>query len=327
MAPRFTVTNFFLSTTPKHHRIFKTGMLDFYLKFKQFSDVHYLNMPNSISTSPLINPGDIPLKTKHAVIIDARSGPDAYSRYRTNHLEGAIHADLDRDLSKKPVDPSYGGRHPLPALQDFGDFLGKLGITPSSHVIVYDDKGGANAAARFWWMLRAIGHAKVHVVNGGLDAIVRDGLPLTSSAQQPDSTTSYPVQEWKWPMANLDGVKIASDDPETIIVDVREAYRYRGEREPIDLIAGHIPGAVNVPYLNNLTEEGVFRSAKELASQYNAALDGRDAGKMIVHCGSGVTACHTLLALEEAGIKGASLYVGSWGEWSRRDLPIATGSQ
>ena len=283
-------------------------------------------MLNSSSLSPLISAKDIPLKKKDIIIIDTRSGPDAYNRYKESHLEGAFHVDLDRDLSQKPIDPAYGGRHPLPALEDFVLLLGKLGITASSHVIVYDDKGGANAAARFWWTLRAVGHTRVQVVDGGLEAIISDRLPMSSAEHKPVSTAPYPVNKWKLPVVNLDAVKSAVKDPDALVIDVREAYRYRGEREPIDLIAGHIPGAVNIPYLNNLTEGGRFRSAEELSSMYNDALSGRDPSNVIVHCGSGVTACHTLLALEQAGITGASLYVGSWGEWSRRDLPIATGS-
>lgn len=273
------------------------------------------------SASPLISPRDIPFE-KGMVIIDARSGPDAYERYCANHLEGALHADLDRDLSQKPTDPAYGGRHPLPAVKDFTEFLGKLGITPSTHIVVYDDKSGANAAARFWWMLRALGHTSIQMVDGGLDAIIHEQLPMTSSTDEPRCTSPYPADSWQLPTVTIDDVAEAVMDPHTLVIDVREAYRYRGEREPIDLIAGHIPGAVNIPYLNNLTRDGRFLSVQELASQYNDALAHRDPANVIVHCGSGVTACHTLLALEQAGIKGASLYVGSWSEWSRRDYPV-----
>jgi thiosulfate/3-mercaptopyruvate sulfurtransferase len=215
----------------------------------------------------------------------------------------------------------------LPHVNDFAAFVGKLGISPSTPVIVYDDKSGANAAARFWWMMRALGHTKIQVVDGGLDAIVRDGLPMTSEQHEPTPRTPYPAHAWKLPVANIEDVEVSAKDPDAMVIDVREAYRYRGEREPIDLIAGHIPGAVNIPYLNNLTEDGKFRPAKELASLYGDALDNRDPKNVIVHCGSGVTACHTLLALEQAGIRDATLYVGSWSEWSRRDLPIATGNE
>ncbi|MDH4297963.1 MAG: sulfurtransferase [Cyclobacteriaceae bacterium] len=276
------------------------------------------------STSPLISPQEIYPGTGF-VIIDARSGGDARERYAANHLEGALHADLDRDLMRKPTDPAYGGRHPLPEVKDFTVFLGKLGITPSSRVVVYDDKSGANAAARFWWMLRAVGHKYVQVVDGGLDAIMRAGLPMSSAKHEPAAALRYPADSWTLPTVTIDDVASAATNRNALIIDVREAYRYRGESEPIDLIAGHIPGAVNIPYLNNLTDDGIFRSGDELASQYNSVLGTRDPTKVIVHCGSGVTACHTLLALEQAGIKGASLYVGSWSEWSRRGYPIGTG--
>ena len=278
-------------------------------------------MPTS---SPLINPRDVTLGNA-IVIIDARSGPDAFERYQANHLAGALHADLDKDLSVKPKDPAYGGRHPLPDAKDFAVYIGKLGITPTTSVVVYDDKNGANAAARFWWMLRALGHEKVQVVDGGIEAIVRQGLSMTSGHQQPLPKSPYPAEGWKLPTVKIEDVQAAAKDPDSLIIDVREAYRYRGEKEPIDLVAGHIPGAINVPFVNNLSENGSFRTASDLASQYQDVLGPRDPSNVIVHCGSGVTACHTLLALEQAGIKGANLYVGSWSEWSRRDLPVGKG--
>lgn len=273
------------------------------------------------STSPLIKPREISFE-KGNVIVDTRSGPDAFERYRVNHVKGALHADLDKDLSKKPADAAAGGRHPLPDIKDFGAFLGKLGITPSTHVTIYDDKAGANAAARFWWMLRSVGHKNVHVVDGGLDAIVRAELPMSSEIPQTVTTTPYPVTEWKLPTVTINEVKDAAKDENALVIDVREAYRYRGEREPIDLVAGHIPGAINIPYLDNLTENGSFRAPEELASLYEKAIGTRKPENVIVHCGSGVTACHTLLALEQAGISGTNLYVGSWSEWSRNDLPV-----
>lgn len=273
------------------------------------------------TSSPLIKPGEISFE-KGNIIVDTRSGADAFERYRVNHLEGALHADLDKDLSKKPADAAVGGRHPLPEIKEFAVFLGKLGITPSTHVVIYDDKAGANAAARFWWMLRAVGHKNVHVVDGGLDAIIRGGLPMSSQINEPVTTTPYPVSEWKLPTVSLDEVKNAANDANALVIDVREAYRYRGEREPIDLVAGHIPGAINIPYLNNLREDGSFRAPEDLASLYEKDIGSRKSENVIVHCGSGVTACHTLLALEHAGISGANLYVGSWSEWSRNDLPV-----
>jgi thiosulfate/3-mercaptopyruvate sulfurtransferase len=281
-------------------------------------------MANAIS-SPLISADQIPTAGGDVVIVDARSGPDGAKRYDEGHLAGAVHADLDAALTELTENPAHGGRHPLPNLNDFCRLLGIWGISPSSRVIVYDDKNGAFAAARFWWMLRSLGHARVQVVDGGFGAIVGQGLPLSQEVVHPNPLPPYPADRWLWPTVSLDEVAMAAKQPGSLVIDVREAFRYRGEREPIDLVAGHIPGAVNIPYLSNLTESGLFLPAAELAKLYHGYLAGRNPKDIIVHCGSGVTACHTLLALEHAGIHGAGLYVGSWSEWSRRDQPIATG--
>jgi thiosulfate/3-mercaptopyruvate sulfurtransferase len=275
--------------------------------------------------SPLIQPKDI--RFGLSIIIDARSGPGALDRYLKSHLQGAIYADLDTDLSNKPIDPAYGGRHPLPDLKDFTKVVGKFGITPQSHVVIYDDKSGANAAARLWWMLRAIGHGNVQVVDGGLDAIIRAGLPMSTGIEHPKPAGNYPAKAWLLPTVALDKVIDRAESKDFLVIDVRESYRYRGDSEPIDLVAGHIPGAINIPYLENLGADGTFVPPENLAKLYNSAIAGRDPSNVIVHCGSGVTACHTLLALDHAGIKGANLYVGSWSEWSRRGLPISTSDK
>ena len=202
--------------------------------------------------------------------------------------------------------------------QDFAVYVGKLGITPATSVVVYDDKNGANAAARFWWMLRALGHEKVQVVDGGLEAIIRQGLPMTSGHQQPLRKSPYPAEGWKLPTVNIEDVQAAAKDPDSLIIDVREAYRYRGEKEPIDLVAGPYSGCHQCSLMLIISPKmAAFALLDELASQYQDVLGARDPSNVIVHCGSGVTACHTLLALEQAGIKGANLYVGSWSEWSR----------
>jgi len=263
--------------------------------------------------------------TGDTVIIDARGGADAKERFDSGHLDGALFVNLETDLSEKSENAADGGRHPLPEVGKFGQLLGTLGITPGTKVIVYDDKRGAMAAARFWWMLKAAGHEEAYVVSGGLEAIINEGLSisqdeLTLLTEFPD----YPVEAWLLPTVSLDEVERAAANPDYVVIDVRENYRYKGESEPIDLIAGHIPGAVNIPYVDNLGEDGNFLSAEILKQKYTEALAGKDPEIIIVHCGSGVTACHTLLALEEAGIKGANLYVGSWSEWSRNNKPIAT---
>ncbi|MCE7060504.1 sulfurtransferase [Dyadobacter sp. CY343] len=260
------------------------------------------------------------------VLIDARGGPDAFQRYQAGHLENALFLDLETQLSDKTDNAANGGRHPLPEPQDFGQLLGSAGISPESTVVVYDDKNGANAASRFWWMLKAIGHEKVYVVSGGLDAIIKAGISITSEIPAKPQLKQYPANGWHWPLADISHVSEISTDPELMVIDVREHYRYAGESEPIDLVAGHIPGAVNIPYTSNLNENGEFLSKEELTSKYQAALAGRTPEQVVVHCGSGVTACHTLLALNEAGFEGAALYVGSWSEWSRNDKPIAIGN-
>jgi thiosulfate/3-mercaptopyruvate sulfurtransferase len=277
--------------------------------------------------SPLINPVDLAglMKQGNIVLIDARTGPDAREKYNAEHLEGAQFVDLEKDLAQKSADPSDGGRHPLPAIKNFVELLGRLGIVKSTHVVVYDDKAGANAAARFWWLIKAAGHENIQVLDGGLKNAIEAGLPLTNIIPNIKTQPAYPAEKWILPTVNADAVAKAAADPNYLVIDVREAYRYRGESEPFDLIAGHIPGAVNIPYTGNLEADGNFLSADKLADIYKEAIGDHDTAQVIVHCGSGVTACHTLLAMEQAGIETPNLYVGSWSEWSRNDRPVAIG--
>ncbi|MBE9461736.1 sulfurtransferase [Dyadobacter subterraneus] len=278
-----------------------------------------MNIIKASEIKPLSITGD-------TVIIDARGGADAEDRFENEHLEGALFVNLETDLSEKPEDAAVGGRHPLPEAVKFGEFLGTLGITPSTRVIVYDDKRGAMAAARFWWMMKAIGHKEIYVVSGGLEALKKEGLNITDETETLlTEFPPYPVENWISPVANIAKVAEAAASEDYVVIDVRENFRYRGESEPIDLVAGHIPGAINIPYIENMDAEGNFLSSDELREKYKAALGEQNPENIIVHCGSGVTACHTLLALEEAGIQGAELYVGSWSEWSRNDRPVATG--
>ena len=278
--------------------------------------------------TPIITPHELVLlkQTRDFILLDARAGKDARQQYESRHLEGALFIDLEQDLAAPTDHPAQGGRHPLPPVERWAETLGRLGITPASHVIVYDDKAGANAAARAWWMLRAVGHTAVQVLESGLDAATREGYPTGSGAEQPTPTGPYPVQGWQWPLATIEEVEKVVQDPAFVVVDVRDAYRYRGEGEPIDPVAGHIPGAINLPFVaTNLDEQGGFRGPEELRQRYQQALGGRSADHVIVHCGSGVTACHTLLAMAHAGLDIPKLYVGSWGEWCRTERPIAKG--
>jgi len=248
------------------------------------------------------------------VLFDCR--PDEAS-YRAGHVQGALHAQLERDLSSPAPEPARGGRHPLPDLSDFTARLGRWGVTPSTHVVAYDDQNGANAASRLWWLLRALGHEQVQVVDGGFAALRAAGFPIVTDAPQPKPAPVYPATPWQLPVADIDDVERARLAVDRRVIDVRAAFRYRGEREPIDPIAGHIPGALNVPLTENLRADGTWKNAGELRALYDAALSGVAPEGTIVHCGSGVTACHTLLALERAGLPGAQLYVGSWSEWCR----------
>jgi thiosulfate/3-mercaptopyruvate sulfurtransferase len=251
------------------------------------------------------------------VLLDARSGPDARAAYAEAHLAGAQFVDLEHDLAGHPADAAHGGRHPLPEPSAFAARLGAWGITPDSHVVVYDDQNGANAAARVWWMLRALGHERVQVLDGGLQAARSAGLKVDNVRPTPRPAPPYPARTFAGTVT-IDDVERARKSQDALVVDVRAAPRFAGKHEPIDPVAGHIPGAVNVPLTENLEASGRFKSAEALRALYAPVLGTRAPEQAIVHCGSGVTACHTLLALERAGLGGASLYVGSWSEWCRQ---------
>jgi thiosulfate/3-mercaptopyruvate sulfurtransferase len=260
------------------------------------------------------------------VLLDCRAGAQAEAEYAAGHLPGALRADLERDLAAPTATPQRGGRHPLPDAQRFAETLGRWSITPASRVVAYDDQAGANAAARLWWMLRAFGHERVQVLDGGLQAALAAGMRLSVEARgsareqntpAPAAQPAYPATAFAWPTADIEEVEHARRAPERRLLDVRAAFRFRGEGEPIDPIAGHIPGALNLPFSENL-ESGRFKPAAELRALYErSVLRSAVPEQLIVHCGSGVTACHALLALERAGLHGAKLYVGSWSEWCR----------
>jgi len=279
----------------------------------------------SAKLSPIINPDEL-LNIKNSsevILIDARAGINAQENYQKEHLKGTRYVDLNQDLATVE-DPANGGRHPLPSLEKFSKVLSKLGILPSSHVIIYDDKNGSNAAARFWWMLRAIQHEKVQVLNGGLQAAVKVGYPVSSAIETFEPTENYPIAKWNLAQADIEEVEIARNNIENIVIDLRDKNRFDGLTEPLDLIAGHIPGAINVPFSENLNEDGFYKSADVLAKKYTEIIGDKKPENIIVHCGSGVTACHTLLAMDYAGLPIPKLYVGSWSEWSRNDRELAT---
>jgi len=276
------------------------------------------------SISPIFNAQELfELNSSKIILVDARASANTFENYQKEHLKGARFVDLNRDLAAIPKDPADGGRHPLPSPEAFAKTLSALGISPSDHVVVYDDKNGSNFAARFWWMMRAIGHEKIQVLNGGYQAAIQAGFPTNSGIKTFEKTT-YPSQEWKLALADIEEVEKARKSNQNIVIDVRDKNRYEGITEPLDLIAGHIPGSVNIPLTENLDENGLFKSADELAEKYKTVIGHIKPENTIVHCGSGVTACHTLLAMDYARLPIPKLYVGSWSEWSRNDREIAT---
>lgn len=252
-------------------------------------------------------------------LADPQAGRNAYA---AGHLPDAFFLDLEQDLSG-PLTGS-NGRHPLPAASQLADTLGGLGVTEATQVIAYDDVGGM-FAARLWWLLRWLGHDRVAVLNGGLQAWMADGRPLSQETPEarPAVFTPHVRQEM---VVDAKYVLDHLHQPDMLLIDARSADRYRGENENLDPVGGHIPGAVNRFFKDNLGPEGLFKQASELQEEFGRILKGGDAHNAVLQCGSGVTACHNLLAMEAAGLDGARLYAGSWSEWCADPTrPVATG--
>lgn len=251
------------------------------------------------------------------------SDPGAGQRqFLEGHLPGAVYANLDRHLSD--LSKPGRGRHPLPDDADFSRHLSRWGIAPDTLVIAYD-QGQAAFASRLWWMLRAAGHAHVVVLNGGLDAWRRAGLPVEVEPVLPIPAIRKVILD-PARVVDAEAVERIRLDSAHLLLDARPGPRFRGEVEPLDPVAGHVPGAVNRPMTDNLGADGRFKPAAELRSEFEALLAGRAPATVVSMCGSGVTACHNLLALAAAGLDGARLYPGSWSEWcSQPHRAVATG--
>jgi thiosulfate/3-mercaptopyruvate sulfurtransferase len=245
-------------------------------------------------------------------------------QYLSGHIPGARFADLNQDLAGPVTQDS--GRHPLPDPLKFATTLARLGIEPGMQVVAYDAANGA-FAARLWWMLRAWGHAQVAVLDGGYPAWTAAGGPAIAGEAAPLSGKAVAAAPFaSWPVASSAEAARVAGDPRRLLVDARAAERYAGSVEPIDSVAGHVPGAENHPFSSNLQSDGRFLSSEELRRRWQARLGARAPESLVAMCGSGVTACHNLLALEIAGLPGAKLYAGSWSEWIRDPTrPIATG--
>lgn len=257
-------------------------------------------------------------------IIDARfelTEPAAGRRwYREGHVPGAVYLDLDQDLAAPPA--RHGGRHPLPDLERLADTLGGLGVGDGHDVVVYD-QGGSFYAARAWWLLRFLGHARVRVLDGGVAAYLEAGGGLVTEVPR-HAPARLRVRPQRHMVVDVQDVEAALGDPGWVLVDARAPERYRGEVEPLDPKAGHVPGAVNRPYAD--TFDGVrLRPAEALRARFGTLPQG---ATVVHYCGSGVSAAHNVLAMEAAGLPGGRLYAGSWSDWCGYDhLPVATGEE
>lgn len=244
------------------------------------------------------------------------------AEYLAGHIPGAVYADLDRDLAGPVTEAS--GRHPLPDVEDFRATLQGFGIGPDTQVVVYDYAGGA-LAARLWWMLRWFGHPRVAVLNGGLKAWLADNGPLeTETPTYPESSLRGSVDHGL--VASTAEIAAAlAEGRDYKLLDARDEARFAGRTEPIDAVAGHIPGAINYPFSGNLNEDGSWKSADELRLLWAELPDSGPETPFTVMCGSGVTACHLALAAEIAGLGAPRVYIGSWSEWIRDpSRPVAT---
>lgn len=245
--------------------------------------------------------------------------------YRTAHIPSAHFLHLDRDLSG--IKTGSNGRHPLPDPMTFATNLMQRGVSNDTQVIAYDDAGGM-FAARLWWLMRWLGHDRVAVLDGSLGAWQRAGYPVTDKLTTVIPGTFRPSQPDTTPTVDTDYVRRHLGSEDMLLVDARAPARFSGETETIDPIGGHIPGAVNRFFQNNLAGDGRFKPATQLRQEFDDILRASRVEHMVNYCGSGATACHNLLALEIAGLRGARLYPGSWSEWcSDPQRPVATGGK
>lgn len=257
------------------------------------------------------------IRDSNLVVVDCRFSLDnptlGQSQYEQGHIPGAVYFDLNQDLSSEPQ--KHGGRHPLPHLSKLSVKLAQSGVWSQdtdrpSHVVIYDDSRFA-FAARLWWLLRYLGHQQVSLLDGGFRGWQQSGFPVTTEVPMPSMGRFQPSLQQGW-VVDREQVQAAQSRPTTVLIDSRTGDRYRGDFEPIDPIAGHIPGAVNYSWLEVTNEEGYGRSPEEQRQRWAKIPEESD---LIVYCGSGVTACVNLLSLELAGRSGGQLYAGSWSDW------------
>ncbi|AVP96131.1 sulfurtransferase [Ahniella affigens] len=269
---------------------------------------------------PLLGQTDLLLVDCRFDLMQPDAGRQAFEQL---HLAGAVYADVNQDLSDQSL--TGLGRHPLPTPAHFAETLSRLGFRPEQAVVVYDQGNGAYAA-RLWWMLRWIGHRQVAVLNGGFQAAQKAGLPMTSGAVSVVPSQVLDLRGTTSSVLDYLALDQARQDPSWLLIDARGAERYRGDVEPIDPVAGHIPGAINRPFTQNLDSEQRFLPPAELRMQFQTLLGARSAEQVVHQCGSGITACHNLLAMTHAGLVGSKLFAPSWSGWiSDPSRPISRG--
>jgi thiosulfate/3-mercaptopyruvate sulfurtransferase len=264
-------------------------------------------IPTADLAARLGDPALVVVDVRHDLAQPEHWGED---RYRESHVPGARFAHVDRDLSARKT--GRNGRHPLPSPDAAAALFSRLGIDASKQVVAYD-QGGGMFASRLWWMLRWLGHDAVALLDGGFDKWIREDRPVTNEVPPPGSTTF--IARRAGTTVGADQIARSLDTNESTLVDARAPERYRGETEPMDPVAGHIPGALNRYYGHNLNPDGTFKPAETLRREFADLLGATPLDRVVHYCGSGVTACHNLLAMEIAGLPGTRLYPGSWSEW------------
>lgn len=238
-----------------------------------------------------------------------------HQQYLENHIAGASHADLDQHLATHDETKRVNkGRHPLPQREIFADWLASVGVSNDTQVVVYD-RNGMNYCGRLWWMLKWCGHDAVAVLDGGLQAWMNAGGAVARGLESPPKKERFKLSQPLVTLVDTATVAAQLNDGQQTIVDARGAPRYRGEIEPLDPVAGHIPGALNRPFGTNLNAQGFFKSPETLREEFSELLGSRNPNTVVHHCGSGVSAVPNVLAMEVAGIGGSALYAGSWSEW------------
>lgn len=254
---------------------------------------------------------------------DLADSAAGYRAWQELHIPGAVYAHLERDLSG-PV-TSDSGRHPLPAADELAKRVSEWGIDATTQVVAYDASGGA-MAARLWWLLRWLGHEAVAVLDGGWQTWQERELPVDSNSPSPERANFRRRAALALPVDSGEIERAVDGESDWRLMDARAPERFRGDVEPIDAVAGHVPGALNRPFMDNLKPDGSFLMPEILRERFQTASAGR-ADRVVHYCGSGVTACHNVLAMEHAGLSGSRLYAGSWSEWIRDPQhPVAKGA-